>query len=755
MRKTTKTILSLFLLLAETVMAWADGTTYTNEAATITFAMTDKDNPGAYTTSPTDGFSTVAFDYDNTKMTVFDAGQNITGEDGKSVGVTGIRFESSDASGVLSWFVRPASGLTFTPTKVSGYVNRDGTDAQNAIIIKAYKADGDVMTLGTYTARRMGKSSSQDKYGTVDNAIYKYEITLTADQQTALAGTDGFYLTSTVGVGSSKNKKKGLFGQVTIEGTLNGTMAEVEKYTVSLAAAPTEGGTVSKYPNSDTHLGGDVVTLTATENFGYDFVNWTDGNNTVLSTDATYKHTVTASANITANFKKVNTYALNISLTNGANDYMVTLSPEPTVVDGKNMYEAGTEVTLTAASNAILTFNGWSDGTSATTTTVTMSADQNLTANYTAGDYLAAWDFIEAGNQNRTADYADVDNTSTTLTMRDADGNTYGWLDKSQKNAGGYVGRPAAVNWHTGSAKGDVGICYWQTTVNATAYTDITVTTAMTYNYNAYQTQLVQYSLDGENWSDAGSITIAKAKQWTDAEFKLPAACNNQPALYLRWISDKTSTVDGAAAEQDGITLGATFITGTPQIALAMDHEYTTFCSTRALDFSTVTDATAYTAAMNDANDAVVLTPVTKVPANEGVVIKRNNTATTAAVPVIAAADALTGNQLVGVTEAGTVKAEDLAAAGNAYLLYDSQFHKIGSNATGTMAAGKAYLSVPQTNGAKALRFVIDGATAITDAVAAPDANDNAYYNLQGMRIAKPAQKGLYIVNGRAYGARF
>lgn len=41
---------------------------------------------------------------------------------------------------------------------------------------------------------------------------------------------------------------------------------------------------------------------------------------------------------------------------------MISASPVPTIVEGKNMYEEGTEVTLTASSNDILTFTNWNDG---------------------------------------------------------------------------------------------------------------------------------------------------------------------------------------------------------------------------------------------------------------------------------------------------------------------------------------------------------------------------------------------------------
>ena len=534
------------------------GKTYTDEAAAVVFAMNDLTNPGNYTADPADGFSTVAFDYGDCTL---DGTTTITMTDGTDTGITAIKFKPAGQTTALNWFVRPAAGLTFTPTKVKGYINRCGTDAEKGVTVTAHKADGENVALGTYTAWRQSKSSSNKAYD--KEAVYYYEIELTADQQAQLAGTEGFYLTATVGVG---NTKQGAFGEVTISGKLNGTLVAVNKYTLALEAAPAEGGSVSAYPASEEYIEGDVVQLTATENFGYDFVNWTNAAGEVVSTEAKFKYTVNANETLTANFKKVNTYALDVTVEGGANDYMVAVTPAPTVVDGKNMYEEGTKVKLTASSNEILTFNNWSNGETAAEMAVTMTEDKAFTATYSAKDFIAAWDFYKRGNAGRAADFAAADNDVVSLVMYNEAGEAKSWLDKSQEAAGGYEGRPAAVCWVTGNAEGDVGHHYWQTCVNASAFTDIKVITAMTYNYNAYSVQNVEYSLDGQEWTKVGSISIEGAKKWTDATFSLPADANNQQKVYIRWISDKTSTVSGAASANDGIALGATFITGTAKL---------------------------------------------------------------------------------------------------------------------------------------------------------------------------------------------
>ena len=534
------------------------GKTYTDEAVSVVYAMSDINNPGECTSTPNDVFSTLAFDSGDATLT---GTAIVTMTDGTATDVKGIKFKPAGSTKNLTWFVRPAMGLTFTPTRVEGYINRCGTDSEKGVTVSAKKTDGTEVALGTYTAWRQGKSSSSKDYD--KEAVYKYDITLTAEQQAQLAGTDGFYLYATIGVSSAK---EGLFGKVTIDGTVNGTMVAVNKYALTLVANPTEGGEVSVYPKSDEYLENDEVQLTATENFGYDFVNWTNAAGEEVSTDAKFKYIITADETLTANFKQVNTYALDFAVEGGANDYMVSLSPAPTVVDGKNMYEEGTKVVMSASSNPILTFTNWSNGETAAEMAVTMNEDKSFVASYAAIDYIAGWDFIRPGNAGRAADFAAADNDAASIVMLNEAGESKGWLDKSQQAAGGYEGRPGAVCWVAGSSNGDVGHHHWQTCVNASAFTDIKVITSMVYNYNAYPTQSIEYSLDGETWTSIGKLTIEGAKKWTDGTFSLPADANNKDKVYIRWISDKTSTVNGSASANDGITLGGTYIIGTAQL---------------------------------------------------------------------------------------------------------------------------------------------------------------------------------------------
>ena len=184
---------------------------------------------------------------------------------------------------------------------------------------------------------------------------------------------------------------------------------------------------------------------------------------------------------------------------------MVKVSPAPTVVDGKNMYEEGTGVQLTAESyEGLVAFNNWNDGQTNSNKTILMNEDQEYTAFYADNDIIAGWDFYKAGASGRKADFADADNETATLNIVNTsdDSDVQGWLDKSTIAANGYESfKGAAVNWRVGSSAGDVGNYHWQTKINAQNYTDINVQFQMMYNFNAYQKYLAEYSLDGEEWT--------------------------------------------------------------------------------------------------------------------------------------------------------------------------------------------------------------------------------------------------------------
>ena len=554
-----KNLLRLGLsLIALFVMVVANAQTYQNEEASVSWPFNDDNYATQYTKSPENGFSLVSVNTGDLKYSL-KTSLTTKDKDGNKMVMAG--FGPVGTTKAVEWTVKPSKGLTFTPTSISTYVNRFGTDAENGVTVTAKLSDGTSVDLGNFTALRENKTTETDKYKDHENLTNHIVIQLTAEQQAQLTSAEGFTLSCTVGVGSTKQQG---FADVHINGLLNGTVQQVEQYTLSAAVSTVGAGTVKVSPAGTVFDAETSITVTATKNFGYKFVNWTDANNQVVSTDETYTFSISANTALKANFEKINTYALNYKVEGGAKDYMISASPIPTIVEGKNMYEEGTEVTLTASSNDILTFTNWNDGETGAERKIKMNVDQSYTAAYSAKDFIAGWDFYKSAREGRTADFAAEDNDVDQLILRDADGNTYTWLDKSN-SAGGYEGKNAAVNWTSKKTK-PLGETYWQTKVNATAFTDIKVKSSMLYNYNAYETYNVEYSLNGTDWTKVGAIKMPGAKAWTDGEFTLPSDANNKAEVYIRWIADKTSSIKGATGDNDGISITNIYITGTAQL---------------------------------------------------------------------------------------------------------------------------------------------------------------------------------------------
>ncbi|MEN3013100.1 MAG: InlB B-repeat-containing protein [Endomicrobiia bacterium] len=85
--------------------------------------------------------------------------------------------------------------------------------------------------------------------------------------------------------------------------TANFTQQQQPTYTLTVNINPAGGGNVTLDPAGGTYTAGQVVILTATPSSGYQFLNWTIGQNTVTSNPTTV--TMDSNKTVTANFEQV------------------------------------------------------------------------------------------------------------------------------------------------------------------------------------------------------------------------------------------------------------------------------------------------------------------------------------------------------------------------------------------------------------------------------------------------------------------
>ncbi len=468
-------------------------------------------------------------------------------------GVTWRRYQPLEQSGssaenVVGFHVIPVTGLSFVPTEVKFKAQRFGTDG--GMIDVVWKSSD-----GTETVLKSSVKPLRDNSGTYNDET----IDLSGVSIPASTGDCELQLI----LYDLGNTKQAGFADVIVKGKLTGTVIDVETFNLTTSVVPELAGSIEVSPVGTVFDSGTEVSVTASKEFGYAFSHWADGADQQVSTDNPYTFTMSADVELKAVFDVVPTYALNVSTAGGANDYMVSYLPEGTMVDGLRMYEEGINVTMTAVNNPVLTFANWSSGETSTDLTVNMNEEKNITAYYSALDFVVGWDFYERGNSGRVADfYSKDENQSSALILRTADGTQGSWLDKSTVAAGGYeTAAGAAVNWRPIADK-----YYYQIAFNATDFTDMKVQAGMMYNYNAYAVQKVEYSLDNENWTTLGTITLEAAKTLYPGEFSLPEAANNQAMVYVRWIPDYTSSIVGSSSDNDGTVISAIYVTGQEEL---------------------------------------------------------------------------------------------------------------------------------------------------------------------------------------------
>ncbi|MFO7719693.1 MAG: ice-binding family protein [Gillisia sp.] len=261
----------------------------------------------------------------------------------------------------------PSEGYTFTSWTVNGTVVSTSSSYQ-------FEMDGNIALVANFEEVVLGNfrinlSSSPIAGGTTNGSgQFTENSTVTVS---ALPNPTYVFVNWTEGVTVVSTSSSYSF-VISENRTLVANYSKIpeDQFAVILSASPSVGGSVngSGSFNDETN-----VTVTATPNIGYAFVNWT-ANGTEVSTNSSYTFELAANTTLVANFE-ARTYTLNVTAENG------TVAKNP----NEETYNSGAEVVLTPTPATGYEFSSWSGDASgsANPLTVTMNSNKNITANFT------------------------------------------------------------------------------------------------------------------------------------------------------------------------------------------------------------------------------------------------------------------------------------------------------------------------------------------------------------------------------------
>jgi len=251
-------------------------------------------------------------------------------------------------------------------------------------------------------------------------------------------------------------------------------------------------------------------------------------------------------------------------------------------------------------------------------------------------------------------------------------------------------------------------------------------------------------------FEDCPSLTSILCKSKKPASCKYgPVLSSYEPRLIIPIGSEEAYA---SATGWKGFTKRSVFKT--------FDHAVTTFADAEKIDLDNAyrvgDEKTFAAAAANDlkayqftgsaVNGTIYGTEVKGiVPAGTGLLMTGTEGATY--VFPLTSGDAtadVSGNKLVGVTK--DTDLSTLTDGNTHYVYYGDGFWPLS---TGTIAANKAYLSLPTASNAK-INVSLGGATTGIEDIAADNEDNGAWYTLDGVKVnEKPTAKGLYIHNGK------
>ena len=173
---------------------------------------------------------------------------------------------------------------------------------------------------------------------------------------------------------------------------------------------------------------------------------------------------------------------------------------------------------------------------------VSSASSYNLSV-YTLGtaENLVGWTFPVSG-ATLTADVVNANNSGKTISVSN------GTITSSSGASG--------TDFSASTAAWTVANKYWEISVNTTGYKNIKLSSQQIASNTGPRDFKIQYKIGvGGTYADVTGGTVLVANNWTSGvvnNLALPAACDNQSAVFVRWIPTSTTSVNAGTIAAGG-----------------------------------------------------------------------------------------------------------------------------------------------------------------------------------------------------------
>ena len=243
-----------------------------------------------------------------------------------------------------------------------------------------------------------------------------------------------------------------------------------------------------------------------------------------------------ASTNATAGSYTLDLTALNPNTTYYYKAYVVDNSG--TVYGSQQSFTTLNVVAPVAYAATSVSYNSFTANWNA----VSAASGYNLNV-YTLGaaENLVGWTFPVSG-ATLTADVANANNSGKAISISN------GSITSSGDSSG--TGFSASTTSWTTANK------FWEISVNTTGYKNIKLSSVQIASNTGPRDFKIQYKIGaGGTYTDVTGGTVLLANNWTSGvvnNLALPTDCDNQTAVYVRWIPTSTTSVSGGAVAAGG-----------------------------------------------------------------------------------------------------------------------------------------------------------------------------------------------------------